>query len=148
MAELVRADAPGAIDIVTYAPANPSHVRERGFDHGAILARVVAKCLRLPVGHLLERGRGAPLTGQSAGERHGGPPLRPHRTARKAAAWPLLGQSVLLVDDVVTTGATMASAAVQLRAMGAAVVFAVAAAYTPAPGARAEIVMKLPSPPR
>src|SRR5215211_3926781 len=37
MAELVRADVPTAIDVVTYAPANPAHVRARGFDHGALL---------------------------------------------------------------------------------------------------------------
>jgi len=148
MAEIVRANAPAVIDVITFAPANLSHVRARGFDHGALLARVVAQRLGLPVGAELQRGRGTPLTGRSAGERHGGPPLAPRRKARNVGAWPLLGRSVLLVDDVITTGATMATAAVQLRGMGASVVLAVAAAYTPAPSARAEIVMNLPGPAR
>ncbi len=126
MAELVRDQA---VDVVTWAPANPAHVRARGFDHGALLAKVVAKCLSLPAHELLERGRGASLTGRSAGERVGGPPLRPR--AMKHRAYPLMGRKVVLVDDVITTGATLASAAQQLRSMGAASIVAVTAAYTP-----------------
>ena len=126
MAELVRDQA---VDVVTWAPANPAHVRERGFDHGAVLAKVVAACLSVPSHGLLERGRGASLTGRSAGDRAGGPPLKP-RLAR-GRAWPLMGRKVLLVDDVITTGATLASAAQQLRSMGAVLIVAVTAAYTP-----------------
>jgi predicted amidophosphoribosyltransferase len=104
-------------------------VRARGFDHGALLARIVGRCLQVPVAETIERGRGASLTGRSAGERAGGPPLRPRPAADRA--WPLLGATVLLVDDVITTGATLSSAARQLRQMGAASVIGVTAAYTP-----------------
>lgn len=117
-------------DVVTWAPANPSHARRRGFDHGEVLARAAASELGLTARALLERRRGAPLTGQSAAMRHAGPPLVPIATA---AAYPLLGLTVLLVDDVITTGATLATAARTLRSMGATSIFAVAAAYTPAP---------------
>ncbi len=126
MAELVRDQS---VDLVTWAPANPAHVRARGFDHGALLAKVVAKCLSRPACDLLERGKGASLTGRSAGERVGGPPLRPRST--RGRAWPLIGRTVLLVDDVITTGATLRSAAHQLRQLGAESVVAVTAAHTP-----------------
>lgn len=129
MAELVREQA---VDIVTWAPANPAHVRARGFDHGALLAKVVARCLSVPAEGLLERGRGASLTGRSAGERVGGPPLKPRFV--RGRTWPLMGRNVLLVDDVITTGATLSSAAQQLRSMGAASILAVAAAHTPLAG--------------
>ena len=138
MAELVGARA---IDVVTWAPANRRHVRRRGFDHGALLAKVVATCLGLPVERLLARGDEAPLTGRTAEERRRGLTLSATRRY-------LGGQAVLIVDDVVTTGATMSAAALQLRRRGAERVYGVAAAYTPAPSSRAEIVINLPPRPR
>jgi predicted amidophosphoribosyltransferase len=119
-----------AFDVITWAPANPSHVRRRGFDHGELLARALAKVVGGSAEPLLRRGRGASLTGQSAEQRHAGPPLRARPSDR---AYPLHGATVLIVDDVITTGATLATAAGRLRSLGAERVIAVAAAYTPRP---------------
>jgi predicted amidophosphoribosyltransferase len=119
MAELVREPA----TVVTWAPANAVHIKQRGFDHGELLARAVAKRLHLPVKELLTRQLDTAMTGRAAAARH--VTLRP--------ACPVSG-SVLLVDDVVTTGATSSAAARALKSAGAIRVIVLAAAYTPAPG--------------
>jgi predicted amidophosphoribosyltransferase len=115
-------------DAITWAPASPSHVRSRGFDHGELLAGAVAKALGGAAEPLLERRTGASLTGLSAAQRRGGPRLEARRAHR---AYPLAGLTVLVVDDVITTGATLATAAATLRSQGAHSVLAVAAAHTP-----------------
>lgn len=126
MTALVQGCAPlggATLHTVTWAPANPAHVRRRGFDHGELLARQVAARLGLPVERLLTRAKGAPLTGRSAAQREGGLPL---------SASPTQG-TVLVVDDVITTRTTLATAAKALREAGAGGIVAVAAAYTPPP---------------
>lgn len=111
------------VDVVTWAPTSRSRVMQRGFDQAELLARAVARELGLPCRRLLYRAHGAPQTGRSRAERLDGPQFRSRRAVR-----PL---SVLLVDDVVTTGATLLAAQAALRDAGVAEVHLVAAAATP-----------------
>ena len=92
------------------------------------IADEVARRLGGSAEPLLTRRNGPALTGKSAAQRRGGPRLSARRVDR---AYPLSGQTVLVVDDVITTGATLRAAAATLRSQGAHHVFAVAAAYTP-----------------
>ena len=114
------------VDLVTWAPTSGPRARTRGFDQAELLARAVAKELGVPCRRLLYRSHGTPQTGRSRSERldgaHG-PSFRA-RAARR-------GVRVLLVDDVVTTGATLTSARDALLAAGVAEVVCVAAAATP-----------------
>ena len=112
------------VDVVTWAPTTAARRRERGFDQAELLARALARRLQLPCRPLLVRPPGNPQTGQPLDVRRAGPAFRPARPSPPR---------VLLVDDVVTSGATVAAAARTLRAAGAREVHVVAAART-APG--------------
>lgn len=125
MAALVTGVAT-VFDAVTWAPTSPERRRERGFDQAELLARRIARELGLPAPALLRRAHGPPQTGRHAAERRLGPEFTVAIPARRRTP-----ASVLVVDDVVTTGATLTSAARVLRAAGATTVVGLAAARTP-----------------
>ncbi len=112
------------VDAVCWVPTVASHRRGRGFDQAELLARQVGRALRVPTRRLLGRVDGPSQTGRDRASRARPTPFAIARTAPC---------SVLLVDDVVTTGATLAAAAHQLRRGGADVVHGLALAHTPAP---------------
>jgi predicted amidophosphoribosyltransferase len=125
---LARLVPPGATEVVTWAPTHPERRRARGYDQAALLARAVAQQLAVPCSRLLRRtDRAGPQTGRPRAGRLAGPAFVATRAVPRA---------VLLVDDVVTTGATLRGAAQALEAAGARQVVLVAAAATPRPGPR------------
>ena len=109
------------IDIVTWAPTTQSRVTERGYDHAELIARYIAKKLRVRCLKLLTRTSDQPQTGKSRESRLIGPIF----WARKLNA-----EHVLVFDDVVTTGATLNSASLALYQAGAGLVSCVAIAST------------------
>ena len=110
------------VDVVTWAPTTPARRRERGFDQARLLARAVAWRLGRPCRALLRRAPGPAQTGRTLDARRAGPVFT--SSGRVPAR-------VLLVDDVVTSGATVSAAATALRRGGATGVWVVAAARTP-----------------
>jgi predicted amidophosphoribosyltransferase len=118
-------DHPPDLDLVTWAPTSRDRRRARGFDPAELLARSVARHLGARCLGLLERRPGPPQTGLSGADRRRGP-----QHVARASVPP----TVLVVDDVTTTGATLAAAAGALRLAGAGQVFAATAARTPPPG--------------
>ena len=122
LAAAMAADVP-PVALVTWVPTTAARSRQRGFDQAEMLASAVAARLERPCVRLLARGPGAPQTGRSLGARLAGPVLRLVASVD--------GLEVLIVDDVVTSGATMAGAARALREGGASRVHGVAAAATP-----------------
>jgi predicted amidophosphoribosyltransferase len=108
--------------IVTWAPTSAARRRRRGFDQAELLARAIARRWESPCAGLLRRGKGAPQTGRSAAARRAGPAFSATRPVAPA---------IVLVDDVVTSGATLTMAARALRAAGAEHVVALTLARTP-----------------
>jgi predicted amidophosphoribosyltransferase len=100
-------------EAVTWIPGGRQGVRRRGFDHAAVLAQGVGAGLGLPVTGMLWAT--VPRRDQAtlgAAERQ--------RNQRGAlAANPCRGHW-LLIDDVITTGASARAGAAALRAAGAA----------------------------
>jgi predicted amidophosphoribosyltransferase len=108
--------------VVTWAPTAPARRRGRGFDQAELLARAIASRWRRPCRALLVRAAGPPQTGRDALAR---------RTPAGFRARARATRTVVLVDDVMTTGATLTAAARALRDGGADQVIAVTAARTP-----------------
>lgn len=121
-AELAPAVLRAGVDVVTWVPTSGARRRRRGLDQAEVLARAVGRATGLPVRGLLDRGPGPAQEGRSAAERRAGPRLR-------AVRW--VAPRVLVVDDVVTTGASMRAAAVALRSAGATAIVAACLARTP-----------------
>lgn len=112
-----------AVDAVTFAPTTNARRRERGFDAAEVLATQVGARIGVPVRVSLRRVGGQTQTGRSRSERASAPGFLPRLA--------LPGGCVLLVDDVVTTGATMRAAATTIRSAGARTVLGLAAARRP-----------------
>lgn len=118
-----RAASTAAIHLVTWAPTSRARARRRGYDQAELLARSVAAELGVPCRRLLYRSHGAPQSGRTRRQRLDAPAFRtrPRPTS--------LG--VLVVDDVVTTGATLRAAGESLLAAGVGSVVLLAVAATP-----------------
>lgn len=109
------------VEVVVPVPLHPGRRRERGYDQAELLARQVAKELGLPLGTgWVVRNR--PTSPQV---KTGGAMDRKKNVmgAFTAAAGTEAGRSVLLVDDVCTTGATLESCARALQGAGIRVIW-------------------------
>ncbi len=104
----------GRVDRVIALPLHPGRLRERGFNQSALLARPVARALGLPL-DLSGLHRVRPTRDQASLP-------RAERAANVRGAFAVLGRRhgdrVLLIDDVRTTGATLAAAAEALLDCG------------------------------
>jgi ComF family protein len=116
-------DPAAACSIIIPVPLHNARLRTRRFNQAELIARRLAQQLHLPCQpHALIRTRETPSqVGLSANQRQ--------ENVRGAFAVPgnysrlLAGQSVLLVDDLMTTGATLAACARALRKGGATAVY-------------------------
>jgi len=126
LADAVRRRAAPLPDCVLAMPLAPLRQRHRGFNQAHEIARRVAAQLRLPMRNTLVRTRETPAqAGLTLRER-----TRHVRDAFRATQ-ALDGLAVAIVDDVMTSGATLAAASRAARAAGALRVEAWVVARTP-----------------
>jgi len=121
MARAIMRHCPPPKDAVLVPiPLGKTRLRERGHNQAAVLAEALAEASGLPVASLLQRDR------ETGTQTKLGPKQR-YRNVVGAFRASGIGQRapVVLIDDVMTTGATLCAAAEALRAAGAEQVSAV-----------------------
>lgn len=112
------------IDLVTFAPRRPSARRRAGFDQGEEFGKIVAEAIGSSCVSLLKRryfGKAQRHLSTSARKKNVQGAFEPVRR--------LQGETVLLVDDVVTTGASVRECARILKKAGAQKVYVLCIAH-------------------
>ena len=110
-----------SIDVISWIPLSKKRLRQRGYDQARLLAEEIAAKTGLPCRQQKVKNNGAQSLTRDAKQRR----------ENVAGVYALddgadvSGLRILLVDDVVTTGATMSEAARILRKAGAKSVFGV-----------------------
>lgn len=124
MAEAVRREYGGIpFDLVTAVPLHKREQRERGFNQAEKLGQALARRLGLPYETMLRKITAtAPQKELKAVERSG------NLLGVFDVCGDVAGKTILLVDDVITTGATLDECAKMLKIFGAEEVYAATAA--------------------
>jgi ComF family protein len=117
------------VDALVAVPLHRTRRCERGYNQAQEIARTLARELRLPAltRGIARRAATPTQTGQGAAERHASV-AHAFRVTRV-----FTGQRIAIVDDVVTTGATVNALAAELRTAGAVRCVVIAVARTPEP---------------
>lgn len=143
----IHADHDVGSAVVTWIPLHGRRLRERGFNQAELIGRVIAHQLGLRAVPLIRKSR-QPAAQATLHVQERVTNLRgvfqkdaPRRTMHTALFgrrkldekqdFVLQGKTVILVDDVVTTGATLSEASRMLKNLGAARIIAFAIAYSP-----------------
>lgn len=133
LAQAVR-QRPHPVDLVLPVPVSAERLRERGYNQAWVLAQHTARALKLPA-------RPDVLARVTQHRRQKDLDLAERRRAIQGAfsltlrgAQAVAGRHVALVDDVLTTGATLDEASLVLREAGALGVSVWVLARTPPPG--------------
>ncbi len=99
-----------APELVTFVPISKTRFRKRGYDQAELLAKAVAAELGVPLVKAVEKIAETPAQSTLDEKARRANVVGAYRALPEAAET-VHGHHVLLIDDVVTTGATMAEAA-------------------------------------
>lgn len=107
-------------DLITWAPLHPKRKRERGYDQAELLARRVGELTGLPAESTLEKIRATSVQSQTGEDEARRANVKD--AYRALQGLDVTGKRIVLIDDVATSGATLAECASALREAGASAV--------------------------
>lgn len=117
VANTVREELAGEYDFITWAPLSRKRLRARGYDQARLLARATAKEFGLPLTPTLVKQRNTqPQSGTGDAAKRRANIAGAYRMKKGAD---VTGKRILLMDDIVTTGATLSECARVLGKAGA-----------------------------
>ena len=125
----VQCGAIAAPELVTYVPVSAKRLRARGYDQARLFAEALARRLDCPILRLLEKTTDTPAQ-SSLDERVRRANVVGVYEPVPALAAQVSGRHVLLADDVLTTGATLAEAAKTLAYLNPVAITCVTIAQT------------------
>ena len=105
------------VQVVTFVPCSEQSLRKKGFDHGEELAKALSKRLGIPMVACFWRENGTAQKQLSAEQRLDN--SKKSLVVLKKSADKIKGKHVLLIDDIMTTGASALVASVHLNELGA-----------------------------
>ncbi len=118
-----------SFDGICYVPTSLQHLVQRGYNQAAVLARAISRFTSVTVYDKILRKRVGVKTQHTL---HASERIKNVKDAyRITDPKRVYGKTLLLVDDVSTTGATLRECAGELKGAGAASVYAVCFSLTP-----------------
>lgn len=125
VAECVAENIDDKIDVVTWVPLSRKRLRKRGYDQAKLLAECVARKLSLPCVSILRKTvHTAPQSQTGSAEKRRANISGVYQVTAENIA----GKTILLIDDIVTTGSTFSECARMLGMAGAERVYCAAVA--------------------
>jgi ComF family protein len=129
LAQAIQGHLKGEYDVLSWVPVSPDTLKRRGYDQARLLADEAGKVLRQQTVSTLEKtGKNAPQSSLTDGRDRWSNVSGVYSVAHPER---VIGRRILLVDDILTTGATLEEAAWTLRKAGAARVVAATLCRTP-----------------
>jgi len=118
MAECVRKELSGRYDFISWVPLSKKRLKERGYDQARLLAEALAGELDAELKGSLEKTRNSPKQStMGSPEKRRANISGAYRVTDRAL---VEGKRILLIDDIITSGSTLAECARMLRQSGAA----------------------------
>ena len=121
VADSIREAIPDEWDVISWVPVSRKRLRERGYDQAELLCRAVAKELgQKPTGLLIKQRHTKAQSSTGSAEKRRANISGAYRVRDKVD---VADKRILLLDDIITTGATMSECAKTLGFAGAACVY-------------------------
>lgn len=117
LAQCAAEELGGEFELITWVPVSKQRERERGYDQAYLLARETAKVWGAEPVRLLKKVRhNAAQSGLSSAAERRGNVLGVYRAENEET---IRGARILLIDDILTTGATLSECVRVLKDAGA-----------------------------